>query len=223
MVIFMKIGIIGAFDPEIVKFLELFELEKDITKREDIYIGKYKDKEIIVAKSGIGKVNSAAMTQYLIDNYLVDLIINSGCAGSLSQDVGIFDVVISSYVTYHDFYPNRVMEYSVPDNGRVIASARLRNMAIDASKKALVNYHVGPICSGDCYIDSEEKRDFIRKATNALAVDMESGSIGHIARKNNIPFISIRTISDFSNGEENFEELAAYKSSHIVKDIIDNL
>lgn len=219
----MKIGIIGAFDPEIIKFLELFELNKDVTKKEEIYFGKYNDKEIVVAKSGIGKVNSAAMTQYLIDNYDIDLIINSGCAGSLSKDVGILDVVISDYVTYHDFYPNRVMEYSLPDNGRVIASTRLKKIAIDSSREALLNYHVGPICSGDCYIDSEEKRDYIRKSTNALAVDMESGSIGHIARKNNIPFISIRTISDFSNGEENFEELAAYKSSHIVKDIIDNL
>ena len=56
------------------KFIEIFNLNKDENTNKSIYIGKYKDKNIIVARSGIGKVNSAAMTQYLIDNYDINLI-----------------------------------------------------------------------------------------------------------------------------------------------------
>ena len=69
----MIIGIIGAFDEETEKFIDMFNLIKDEKSNREIYTGKYKNKELVVARAGIGKVNSAAMTQYIIDNYKVDL------------------------------------------------------------------------------------------------------------------------------------------------------
>lgn len=218
----MKIGIIGAFDEEIEKFIEMFDLIEEDNK--NIYLGNYNNKELVIAKSGIGKVNSGSMTQYIIDKYEVDYIINSGCAGSLTEDVKVMDVVISSYVTYHDFKPERIMNYSLPDNGHVLADEKL----IEITKNCLdkfdsIKYYVGPICSGDSFVTNSEQRDEIRNSTNALAVDMESGSIGHISRKNDVPFICIRTISDFADGVEDREKEAAYKSSNLVKKIIDNL
>lgn len=79
----MVIGIIGAFDEEVEKFIEVFKLKKEQDVIWDIYLGEYQEKKLVVCRSGIGKVNSGAMTQYLIDYFHVDLIINSGCAGSL--------------------------------------------------------------------------------------------------------------------------------------------
>ena len=66
-------------------------------------------------------------------------------------------------------------------------------------------------------------RDDIYERTKAYAVDMESASIGHIAKLNNVPFLSLRTISDFSDGQEDFEIVAAHKSSNLVKEIIELL
>ena len=94
----MVIGVVGAFDEEVEKFIELFHLKKDENAIWDIYLGKFHEKDLVVCRSGIGKVNSGAMTQYLIDHYQVDLVINSGCAGSLLSKVKIMDVVLSSYV-----------------------------------------------------------------------------------------------------------------------------
>lgn len=218
----MKIGIIGAMEEEVVKFIDMFNLTKIDDK--DIYEGTYANKEIIVLKSGIGKVNSAATTQYLIDTYKVDYIINSGCAGALTDYMKILDVIIASYVTYHDFKPIRIMNYSTPDNGHVKPSVHLVNTA----KKVLdeldnTNYYVGPICSGDSFVTNKEMRDSIHKETGAIAVDMESASIGHISKKNNVPFLCIRTISDFANEEEGMEEVASYKNSYLVKNIIEEL
>ena len=73
----MIIGVIGAFDEEVEKFIEMFSLELKEDKIWTIYTGKFQDKKLVVCRSGIGKVNSGAMTQYLISNYHVDLIINS--------------------------------------------------------------------------------------------------------------------------------------------------
>lgn len=215
----MTIGIIGAFEAEIEQFVALFELRKKDNL--ELYTGTYQMKTIIVANSGIGKVNSAAMTQYLIDHYNIDYMINSGCAGSLREDVKLLDTVISSTVTYHDFEPVRVMAFSVPDEGMIKADQRL----IELAKEAMEDnpYYLAPICSGDCFVTDSAMRDNIYKKTNAYAVDMESGSIGHICRKNNVPFIAIRTISDFADGADDFEIVAAHKSSELVKKMIELL
>ena len=220
----MVIGIIGAFDEEVEKFIEVFKLKKEQDVIWDIYLGEYQEKKLVVCRSGIGKVNSGAMTQYLIDYFHVDLIINSGCAGSLLSKVKIMDVIVSNYVTYHDFQPTRIMEYSVPEQGKVSASTKLIHIAEDALKKLEVdNYYIAPIASGDCLVTDAKMRDYIYKTTGAYAVDMESASIGHICKLNHIPFLSVRTISDFSDGEEDFEVIAAYKSSQLVKIMIEAL
>ena len=74
----MKLAIIGAFDAEIEKLIDMFDLKKDPNSKQNVYIGSYDNKDLIVANSGIGKVNSGAMTQYLIDLYNPNYIINSG-------------------------------------------------------------------------------------------------------------------------------------------------
>ena len=78
------IGIIGAMQNEIDKLISYYDLKKDKMNK-DIYVSEFNDKKIVVAMSGVGKVNSAAMTQYIIDKYNVDAIINSGVAGGINN------------------------------------------------------------------------------------------------------------------------------------------
>lgn len=216
----MKIGIIGAMDVEIAKFNELFNL-KEIEK--DVYFANYNNHELYVTKCGIGKVNSAANCQHLIDKYNVNLIINTGCAGSLLEDVKVLDVVLASYVTYHDFTPVRIMNYSVPDEGKPISDINYTSLAKEVIEGMNLNVFVEGICSGDCFVTNDKQRDEIRENTKCYAVDMESASIGHISRKNNVPFIIVRTISDFADGAVDFEEKAGHISSDIVKHIIERI
>lgn len=218
----MTIGIIAAMDKEIKKYKEIFELEL-VNEKLNIYEGIYQDKKIVLCLSGIGKVNAASTTQYLIDTYQPSIIINSGCAGSLIESVKVLDTVIASYVTYHDFTPLRIMESCVPDNGLV----KTDNTIIKNIEKILleknIKYHIGGIASGDCFVTSSEMRDDIYAKTNCLAVDMESASIGHISKKNNVSFIIIRSISDFADGIDEQEEQAANISAVITKEFINKI
>ena len=220
----MIIGIIGAFDEEVEKFIETFQLKEEEDSIWNIYLGEYKGKQLVVCRSGIGKVNSGAMTQYLIDHFHVDLIINSGCAGSLLSKVKIMDVILSNYVSYHDFQPTRVMEYSVPEQGKVTASTKLIHVAEEALAKIEVkNYYIAPIASGDCFVTDEVMRDSIYKMTGCYAVDMESASIGHICKLNSVPFLSVRTISDFADGAVEQEEKAARIAANITHELINRI
>lgn len=213
-----SIAIIGAMDKEIQEYLKLYNAELVDEKRKI-----YKRDNVIIAGSGIGKVNSAIMTQHLIDKYNIDVIISSGCAGALTNNINVLDVVIPPYVTYHDFLPERVMRYSVPDEGNIKIDTNLVRVFKEIVSSMNVNYIETAICSGDCYVTDSVTAEAIVKKTGANVVDMESASIGHVARKNNIPFITIRTISDFADGNDHLEKKAADVSSQIVYKAIEKL
>jgi len=218
----MKFGIIVAMEKEIKKYKELFNLEL-LDNKFSIYKGIFLDKTLYFTLCGVGKVNSAMLTQYLIDKYEIDYIINSGCCGSLTDKVKLMDTIISEYVTYHDFSPIRVMETYMPDNGKIKADERLIEITKDILDKNNISYHVGGIASGDCFVTNSEIRDDIYNRTNCLAVDMESVSIGQVSKLNNVPFIIIRTISDFADGIDEQEEQAANISAMLVEKIINTM
>ena len=201
----MKIAVIGAMDVEVENLKTTL------------------NKEIILSKSGIGKVNSAANTQYIIDKYMPNYIINTGCAGSLTDKLKVMDTVISSFVTYHDFTPIRIMKYSTPDDGNIKADEKLISITENILKKENVNYYVSPITSGDCFITDSKVRDEIYNRTKATIVDMESASINHVAYLNNKEFVTLRVISDSGNNIEyrKFAEVATENISRILKEYLE--
>ena len=217
------IGIIGAMQNEIDKLITFYNLKKDKMNK-DIYVSELNDKKIVVAMSGVGKVNSAAMTQYIIDKYNTDAIINSGVAGGINNKLKVMDIIISNYVTYHDFMPKTIMESYVPNRGKIEAN----NTLVDIAKKVvkemnITNAYFAPMCSGDSFVQDEKLKLEILLNTGACCVDMESASIAHTCALNSIPFISIRTISDMANGGEYFEDIAAYKSSEFVTKLVSEI
>ena len=93
------IGIIGAMDEEVAQIVEVMTIEKEETKAQmNFKQGKLNGKDVVVVRSGIGKVNAAVCTQILADDFKVDYVINTGIAGSLKAEIDIADVVISSDV-----------------------------------------------------------------------------------------------------------------------------
>ena len=115
------------------------------------------------------------------------------------------------------------MNYSVPDEGKPVSDINYTSLAKEVIEGMNLNVFVEGICSGDCFVTNDKQRDEIRENTKCYAVDMESASIGHISRKNNVPFIIVRTISDFADGAVDFEEKAGHISSDIVKHIIERI
>ena len=73
------IGIIGAMEVEVAS---LKEMMTDVTIRTKASMefnhGYLNGKEVVVVRSGIGKVNAGICTQILVDDYGVDCVINTG-------------------------------------------------------------------------------------------------------------------------------------------------
>lgn len=222
-----RIGIIGALQVEIDLLLNAMEVKQEINYAGfPFFTGKMNGEDIMVTRCGVGKVNAAACTQLLINQFKVDYIINTGIAGSLREDVQLLDMVISSDVVHHDVRKAQ-MKNLFPFQEAFLANEQLVNLAKEACMGLGACYHIGRIVSGESFVDSTEVKENICKNLSAHCVEMEGSSVGHVAFINNIPFIVIRCISDFANEEavmdyKDFEQKAGHQSAAIVLSMIRN-
>ena len=220
-----KIGIIGAMPSELADIRSI--LGETIVKKYsgiEFYINEVNGKEIINACCGIAKVNAAICAQVMIDRFNVDAIINTGIAGGMNSKVKVCDIVISDEVLPHDL-ELRFLENYPPYCSVFKADAGLIQLAQKVCGDFDINCFVGRIVSGESFISSNEVKKQIVDKLKPYAVDMESSAIGHCAFMNNIPFVSVRCISDNADDEgamsfDEFEKIAAKRVAEIVLEMV---
>ncbi len=215
------IGIIGAMPSEL-KDIQNHQENAVITElagytfHESMHGGN----KIITVCCGIGKVNAAVCTQILIDVFKAEQIINTGIAGGMKAGIKVLEIVISTSVLPHDLDAHFLADYP-PYHAEFEADKTLQDLAKSVCEEMQIVSHSGKIVSGDAFItDSEIKKNLIQKY-DPYAVDMETAAVGQTAWRNNIPFVSVRCISDLADDEgamsfDEFEVLAAQRVAEIV-------
>lgn len=198
-----KIGIIGAMDEEVNRLKEMMqEVKIKNIASMDFYEGSFEGSPLVVVRSGIGKVNAAICTQILVDLYDIDLVINTGVAGSLRNEINIADIVISTDALQHDV-DARGFGYELGVIPRMEASIfkadnDLLNLAKSVCKEVLpsLGVYTGRVVSGDQFISDSKKKEWLIKTFDGYCTEMEGAAIAHAAYLNKIPFLIIRAISD---------------------------
>lgn len=226
----MTIGIIGAMDEEILLLKNRLTNLRILTDKVfEIYSGQYNNKDVVLVKSGIGKVNAAIAASVLINNMNVSAIINTGIAGSIKQAVGLGDVVISSETQQYDFDVT-AFGYRLGTIPRLETSVfKADTHLIELCKKSIddkTSYHIGRIVSGDRFVSSDEFKKQLGLEFDAYCVDMESASIGHVCYLYDIPYVAIRCISDNADetslvSNQDFETYTAEISAAITLNVIE--
>ena len=98
-----KIGIIGAMELEVETLKSKMNVVKTTKKANmEFFEGTLNGVEVVIVRSGIGKVNAGICTQILADLFDVTHIINTGIAGSLDAQIDIGGIVVSTDVLQHD-------------------------------------------------------------------------------------------------------------------------
>ncbi len=220
------IGIIGAMEQEVSALIrQMKDMDMKSIANMDFYRGNLWGQDVVVVKSGVGKVNVAICTQILVNIYEVDMLINTGIAGGLLPDIHPGDIVISSDAVQHDvdvtgrgFEPGEIpfMETSV-----FKADPELIDMAQEACRivNEEIGCFVGRVVTGDQFISDNKVRSRIRDVFGAACTEMEGAAMAQVAYLNKIPFVIIRAISDNADDkasatQEKFEEQAVI---HTVK------
>ena len=202
------LGIIGAMDEEVAKFKEhMTDVEVHSKASMDFYKGFLNGKEAVVVRSGIGKVNAGICTQILVDDYEVDAVINTGIAGSLNKDIDIGDIVLSTDTLEHDM---DAVSFGYP-LGQIPRMDTLSGVKV----------FEGRVVSGDQFVSSHEKKDWLVETFGGYCTEMEGAAIAHAAYLNNIPFLIIRAISDKADDSASmdypaFEKMAIANSVTLI-------
>ncbi|AEB75856.1 5'-methylthioadenosine/adenosylhomocysteine nucleosidase [Clostridium botulinum] len=230
----MIIGIIGAMDEEVEILLNNIELESKTKKANmEFNLGKLWGKDVVVVRSGIGKVNAAVCAQILVDDYKVDKMINVGVAGGMGKDIMPGDVVIADTLVQHDMdttvFGDKLGQVPRLDSYDFKCDQELIKLAEEACKKNTEHESfIGRIVSGDQFIASVDKINWLSDEFNAIACEMEGASIAQVCYLNSVPFVVIRSISDNANNGahidyEKFIPIGVKNSTNILKGILENI
>lgn len=227
-----KIGIIGAMDEEVSKLKDCLEhLQVTTTAAMDFYEGSMCGMDVVIVRSGIGKVNAAICAQILADRFGVTAIINTGIAGSLKNEINIGDIVLSTDAIQHDMdaaaFGYELGVIPRMETSDFQASRELMAMAENSCKQVLKDSSVfcGRILSGDQFISDKQKKDWLADNFGGYCTEMEGAAIAQAAYLNSIPFLIIRAISDKADDSAHmdypaFEAMAIENSVLLVKEIL---
>ena len=220
------IGIIGAMQSEVELLISKIESPKTKTVSGISFVcGKLCGKDVVVAKCGIGKVFAALCAQTMILEFGVDLLINTGVAGAISNELDIGDVAVSDYVVQHDMDTTAIGDPIGLISGinvvKIAADREISQALCCAAGKCGARYFVGTVASGDTFISSRERKDKIGATFDAVVCEMEGAAIGQVCYVNKIPFCVIRAVSDKADGSSSMDYMtfvgfAAEKNANIV-------
>lgn len=229
------IGIIGAMDEEVGKLKEaLMDITVDTAAAMDFYKGTYEGKEVVIVRSGIGKVNAGICAQILVDRYQVNAIINTGIAGSLRNEINIGDIVLSVDAIQHDMeavafgYAPGVIPRM--ETSTFKADSKLIAVAKQACAKACpgIGVHEGRVLTGDQFISDKAVKNRLIETFDGYCCEMEGAAIAQAAYLNGVPFLIIRAISDKADDSANmdyptFEAMAIDNSVKLMKEMLHQL
>ncbi len=218
----MKIVIIAALKEELESFLRL------------------KDKKIKLVTCGVGKVNAAAKTQEVIDQFSPDLVMMTGVAGAANPKLKIGDFIIADEVFQWDvdatafgyekgrilFTDMLFLKTNKKSNSLLLQAFNLTHFRDFKKHKPLV--FKGRIGTGDTFIGNRKKVKAIFKEFKCQAIDMESGSVAQVCKINQIPFIVVKSISDKADSSaeidfNKFVKLASFNSFQLIKNFLELL
>ncbi len=206
-----KIGIIGAMELEVSKIIQALKENGTVKETEaggTVYFeGNIGNVDVVIARSGVGKVNAALCAQRMIIQFGAECIINSGIAGAMGSGLGIFDVVLSSDAVYHDM-DAVLFGYKVTEIPQMKCSAFQGDKSlIEKIQKIFPSLEetkghklaVGRVATGDQFIAEKTLKNKIKENCNPACVEMEGAAIAHACYVNDVPFVIMRTLSDMAD------------------------
>ena len=213
----MKIAILGAMQEEIEPLLAMLP-EAKVTDygKNRYYETAYQNMELVIAYSKIGKVNAALTATTMIEKFGAQQLIFTGVAGGLNPKLKIGDLVAANRLIQHDVditafgHPYGF----IPESGDFVeVDKTLLAIAHEVAREKGIDLLEGVVATGDQFIASEERRNFIIHTYEADATEMEGASVAYVCDCLGVPFFVLRSISDAADMDAGFNFDAFLKSS----------
>lgn len=226
----MKYGIICAMEEEIKELrAQLMNANEENIANMIFYSGQINDHEVVLVRAGIGKVQAGVTTAFLIENFKVDAVINSGSAGGIGTGLAVGDLVLSTGAAYHDASAT-VFGYKpgqLPQQPQIFeADQELLQAVSEAASQTGLQVKPGLIVTGDQFVSSQAQIAAIKKIyPQALCCEMEGAAVAQVAYQFDKPFLIVRAMSDVGDEDagQSFDEFiidAGKKSAQMILNLL---
>ena len=226
----MKYGIICAMEEEIKALrAQLTNANEEDIANMIFYSGQINDHEVVLVRAGIGKVQAGVTTAFLIENFKVDAVINSGSAGGIGTGLAVGDLVLSTGAAYHDASAT-VFGYKpgqLPQQPQIFeADQELLQAVSEAASQAGLQVKPGLIVTGDQFVSSQAQIAAIKEIyPQALCCEMEGAAVAQVAYQFDKPFLIVRAMSDVGDEDagQSFDEFiidAGKKSAQMILNLL---
>ena len=195
--IFEKYGIMKSIDAP--SGYELFEVDDNNIK-------------LFILHCGMGTINASSGAQLLIDKCGVDVIVDFGVVGGLTEDMKVQKVVVIDKIVHYRYDASEFMDLKIGqlpehDDIYVYTDQKLVEEVIKLDptiKKAT-------IASGDKFVSKAEDKKYIHDTFNCDVCDMEAIGIALTCENNKVPCLLMKAVSDSITGgaEEFWKEINA--------------
>ncbi len=147
---------------------------------------------ILVLRTGIGLTATASALGWALAHFSPRFVLSTGSAGGLATDIGVGDVVIGSSYAYGsaDATAFGYVRGQIPGQPASFAGSSLLLEAVPPGVRQ------GLMLSGDSFVTAANVGDMRQAFPEALSTDMESAAAAQVCATWDIPFASIRCISD---------------------------
>lgn len=217
------IGIIGAMDQELSKFMEFIEEKQEISKNHfDFIVGKIKNKDIVVVKAGIGKVASSVACAMLLQSFDIEYVINLGSAGGV-KPLQIGDIVVADKLFYGDV-DLTAFSYPYGQMSGCPAYFQSEPSLVDRfiHHNPLQSIDRGSVLTLDTFMVDDQRTTALIQSYFAndhiFAVEMEATAIAQTCFIFKKPVLIIKAISDVIGSDDQAGDF-----DHFIKKISDKL
>lgn len=176
---------------------------------------------VIAVEAGPGKIQSASATQFIIDQFKPDIMMDVGAAGSLSPQVSIFDVVCAEYSYEYDIcslekfsrFVDDLTTHTILSDLSEDAQNILHQFAERVRSEKLVGFEIGNIACGERVVNKKAMREELHSAFQAIACNWETSAVLKTAQLNGVKAISFRVITDRASEEMSKELKTNWKKA----------
>ena len=203
-----RIAIMGAMPEEIEPLIaKLEDVSTTLYADNTYYEGRYNGQEVVVAYSKIGKVFASLTATLLLEKFGCDMLLFSGVAGAISEDLKIGDLIIADGLSQHDL---DITAFGHPfgyvPEGEVCipTDPTLRQIAKDVASQKGISLKEGIIATGDQFVADAKRKEWIGKTFGADALEMEGAAVAVVCHALRVPFFILRAISDSADMDASF-------------------
>ena len=204
------LGIISAMDVELEALIDAAQVEREDTIAGiTFYVGTLCGVDVVLVKSGIGKVLAASCAETLIDIYQVGGVISTGVASSLRDGIDLMDMVVGTALVQHDYGAQTNDGFvwngggaADAESGLTPVDEDLSHLVYESARSVLGEdmVHRGVIATGDQFVASAAYAQTLQDNFDAAACEMEGGSVARVCDQFGVPCAVLRCMSDKAVG-----------------------